>query len=85
LHTDNGPEFNNKNGLAYLKERGVQWRHGPSHTPEAQGLVERLVKTLKEEWLMWKDPADTIELQECLEEFKRWYNELRDHSALNYK
>ena len=85
LHTDNGPEFKNKNALAYLDERDVHWRHGPSHTPEAQGLVERLVKTLKEEWLMWKDPADTIELQECLDEFRRWYNELRDHSALNYQ
>ena len=85
IHTDNGPEFANKNALAYLGERNVEWRHGPSHTPEAQGLVERLVKTLKEEWLMWKEPNDTIELQSCLEEFKTWYNELRFHSAIDYQ
>lgn len=85
VHTDNGPEFANKNALAYLEEREIEWRHGPSHTPEAQGLVERLIKTLKEEWLMWKEPGDTLELQESLEEFQKWYNELRDHSALNYQ
>jgi len=85
LHTDNGPEFANKNTLGYLEIREVQWRHGPSHTPEAQGLVERLVKTLKEEWLMWKEPKDTLELQKSLAEFREWYNGLRDHSAINYQ
>ena len=85
IHTDNGPEFANKNALVYLAEREVEWRHGPSHTPEAQGLVERLVKTLKEEWLMWKEPNDTIELQECLELFRNWYNGVRDHSAIDYQ
>ena len=34
---------------------------------------------------MWKEPADTIELQACLEEFKAWYNELRFHSAIDYQ
>lgn len=85
LHTDNGTEFKNNYGLTYLKEREVNWKHGPSHTPQAQGLVERLVKTLKEEWLIWKDPRDPIELQICLNEFKKWYNELRGHSALDYE
>jgi putative transposase len=85
LHTDNGTEFTNRDALALLELREIGWRSGPSYTPEAQGLVERLVKTLKEEWLMWKEPADTIELQKSLEEFRAWYNGLRDHSALNYK
>lgn len=85
LHTDNGTEFANRNALSYLHEREIGWKHGPSHTPQAQGLVERLVKTLKEEWLMWKDPNDTIELQSSLVEFQRWYNQMREHSALNYQ
>jgi putative transposase len=85
LHTDNGPEFANKKALNFLEMREIEWLHGPSHTPEAQGLVERLVKTLKEEWLMWKEPSDIIEMQRCLEDFQRWYNERRNHSALDYK
>jgi putative transposase len=85
LHTDNGTEFTNRDALALLELREIEWRSGPSYTPEAQGLVERLVKTLKEEWLMWKEPTDTIELQKSLEEFRSWYNGLRDHSALNYR
>ncbi len=46
VHTDNGKEFDNRNTFAYLEERSVMWRHGPSHTPEAQGLVERFIRTL---------------------------------------
>ncbi|MCI0497894.1 MAG: hypothetical protein L0Z54_06360, partial [Thermoplasmata archaeon] len=29
------------------------------------------MRTLKEEWLMWKEPTDTVELQKSLDEF-RW-------------
>jgi putative transposase len=85
IHTDNGTEFTNRHALTYLDLRGVSWQHGPSHTPEAQGLVERLVKTLKEEWLMWKEPKDIIEMQSTLEDFRKWYNEVRDHSSLGYR
>jgi len=85
LHTDNGTEFKNKDAMTYLELQEVDWRSGPAYTPEAQGLVERLVKTLKEEWLIWKEPSDPIELQQSLEEFRSWYNGLRDHSSLNYK
>jgi len=35
--------------------------------------------------LGWKGPNDTIELQGSLMEFQRWYNQVREHSALNYQ
>jgi len=85
IHTDNGPEFVSKNARAYLEDRNVGWQHGPSYTPQAQGLVERVIKTLKEEWLMWKEPKDEFELQESLNEFVTWYNSDRVHSALGYQ
>ena len=85
IHTDNGTEFANRNAIAYLKERNVMWRHGPSHTPEAQGLVERLVKTFKEEWLDWKSPTTITELEESVKGFVNWYNSERIHSSIGWE
>jgi len=82
VHTDNGTEFDNRNAMAYLEGRNIQWSHGPSHTPQSQGLVERFNRTLKEEWLMWKDPTDILSLQKCLDEFWDWYNRVRTHMAI---
>jgi len=85
LHTDNGTEFKNRDALAILENLDVNVEFGPPSTPQAQGLIERLVGTLKDEWLDWKEPKDMIELQQSLEEFRSWYNGLRDHSSLDYK
>ncbi|MBM4248284.1 MAG: hypothetical protein FJ149_02400 [Euryarchaeota archaeon] len=35
VSTDNGKEFDHRNAFAYLDERSVMWRHGPSHIHEA--------------------------------------------------
>jgi len=59
--------------------------HGPSLTPEAQGLDERVNRTMKEEWLMWKEPRNIDELQETIDEFVEWYNTNREHSSLDNK
>jgi len=85
VHTDNGTEFVNRNVHGYLELRQVQWKHGPSHTPEAQGLIERFNRTLKEECLMWAEPTNILQLQECLDKFREHYNRLRDHSAIGYR
>lgn len=85
IHTDNGTEFTNRDARAYLEDKKVGWQHGPSHTPQAQGLVERVIKTMKEEWLMWREPKDEVELQGIVNKFMAWYNSERVHSALGYQ
>jgi len=85
LHSDRGTEFANMKGLAYLEERKIHWRHGPSHTPQSQFLVERVIQTLKDEWLMWKDADDVLEMQQHVENFRNWYNKNREHYALDYQ
>ncbi|MGQ0535652.1 MAG: transposase, partial [Methanobacteriota archaeon] len=84
VHTDRGGEFANHDCQTYLSERKVQWNPGPSYSPNAQAFVERFVLTLKEEWLMWKDPQTYKEFQECLDAFRDWYNRTREHSSLDY-
>ena len=81
IHTDNGTEFANRRTNGYLESKRVIWKHGPAHTPQAQGLIERFNRTLKEEWLMWKEPKNIMELQKCLDEFREWYNRKRAHSS----
>jgi len=55
------------------------------HHHVAQGLVERVNRTMKEEWLMWREPRNIDELQETIDEFTEWYNTNREHSSLDYK
>lgn len=84
LRSDNGGEFANRLAIAVLTSMGIEWRHGPKHTPQAQGIMERLFKTLKEEWLDWREFNTIEELQASLDEFVEWYNQQREHSALDY-
>ena len=61
---------------------GAAVTFAPEH-PEASGLIERLVLTLKREWLIWKDPG-TCGIQAGLEEFKWRYNEDREHEDVHF-
>ncbi len=47
LQSDNGGEFKNELMTAYLKSIKVKQQFSKSHTPEAQGLIERTNGTLK--------------------------------------
>jgi len=85
VHTDGGREFDNRDARAYLREREVRYRVGPPHTPKAQAFVERFVRTLKEEWLVYRDPRSIKELQGCLDAFRTWYDREREHSSLDYR
>jgi putative transposase len=85
LWSDNGTEFANDNAIALLTELGIDWRHGPKHTPTAQGTVERVIETLIYEWLDWREYTSIFDLQKSLDEFVVWYNQMREHSAIGYE
>lgn len=85
LVTDKGSEFNCGELQALLETEKVDWKALPQNTPEARGLIERLILTLKREWLLWKDPQTLPELRESLREFRRWYNLEREHESLGWK
>lgn len=86
IYSDGGSEFDNYDVKAYLKEVvDVEWEKLPPYCPEARGMVERVVRTLKEEWLDWKEMLSYEEFQTEVKEFVEWYNTDREHSSLNYK
>lgn len=84
IYSDGGSEFDNYDVKAYLKEEvNVEWEKLPPYCPEARGMVERVVRTLKEEWLDWKEMHSYEEVQTEVKEFVEWQH--WEHTSLDYK
>jgi transposase InsO family protein len=81
LVTDNGSSFLAKFLQAHIEGQyqhvRIQYR-----TPTQLGLLERFHQTLKTEEVYWKLYASPAEARQSLEEFRRRYNEIRPHWAL---
>lgn len=81
LVTDNGSSFLARHFQAHIAGQyahvRIQYR-----TPTQLGLLERFHQTLKTEEVYWKLYASPGEARESLEVFRRRYNEVRPHWAL---
>lgn len=65
-----------------LNSRGIAFRHSRPYHPQTCRKVERFHKTLKR-WLATQRRARSLPaLQRQLEEFRRYYNDVRPHRAL---
>jgi transposase InsO family protein len=88
--TDNGAVFTGlprRGGRVALEVElgrlGVRFDHSRAHHPQTQGKVERFQQTEKK-WLAAQPPAKTIAgLQHQLTRFRRYYNDVRPHRALD--
>ena len=89
MHTDNGPPFGASNALRRLSNLAVWFMdHGvtpvysdPGH-PEQNGRHERMHRDLKAE--STRPPARSmVSQQRKFDQFRREYNEVRPHEALN--
>jgi hypothetical protein len=58
LRTDRGGEFSSNIFRSYLKDRGIVLRQSPSHTPQFQGKVERMNRTIGEMAHAMRSAAD---------------------------
>jgi hypothetical protein len=92
--TDNGPEFgqgpNKKNGdtnpfKRMLKEMGVKQSFTKPYRPQTNGKVERFWKTLKLDLLEDSLFEDFEDLKQELLDYLVYYNEHRQHQALDLK
>lgn len=81
LVTDNGSSFVARRFGAYVKDlyAHVRIRY---RTPTQLGLLERFHRTLKEEEIYWRLYDSPAHARECIEEFRRRYNDHRPHWAL---
>ena len=85
LVTDNGPAMISKKTANYIEMSPFYHIRGRSHHPQTQGMVERLIRTIKEEEIYINDYLDPLDAQQKLEKFRQDYNHVRPHQALKYK
>ena len=85
---DNGPPWGSSQSTSithfevWLMELGVLTTHIRSKYPQCQGKVERFNGSYKRERLKFYIPQDMIDAQQCREEYRSFYNEIRPHEAL---
>lgn len=57
----------------------------PTNNLDADAFIERWFRTLKEEAVWLKEYQNFFEVQADIEQFIKFYNEERPHSALGYQ
>ena len=84
IQVDGGSEFMGEFELA-CRDAGIPLYVLPPHSPKLNGFVERLNRTVREEfWDRHHGPFDLATLQPALRAWEIAYNTDRPHSALGY-
>lgn len=85
IRSDNGLVFGSKLYRRLIREYGLKQEYITPYTPEENGLVERFMRSFKEE-CVWLSRFDSIEAaREKISKWIDWYNTERPHQALDYK
>jgi transposase InsO family protein len=85
LYTDNGGQFVSKIFEDCLKVRTIFHHKVDKGCPWQNGKVERLFKTLFDEWIAYRRYMTPKSLTDSLEEFRNWFNNEREIQKLGYK
>lgn len=84
IQTDNGPEFG-QSLSSLLRRLGVRHTRIRPRTPHLNGKVERVQRTVQEEFWDGIDPGPREHWERWLQDYVRFYNQRRQHSALGYR
>ena len=85
LRSDNGLVFTSKRYMATAKAYGLRQEFITPYTPEQNGLVERFIRTLKEECIWQHRFESLVQAREVISSWIRYYNLERPHQALGYQ
>jgi len=86
---DNGNPWGTAQSLGYtqfevwLMELGILTLHGRVRHPQTQGKEERFNRSFTRECLKGKTFSNKSHAQECFNEYRKFYNEMRPHYALD--
>jgi len=83
IQTDNGSEFGHDLTLL-LHRLGIRHTHIRPRCPHLNGKVERVQRTIDEEFWDGIGPGPLDGWQRWLQDYVRFYNRCRQHSALGY-
>ena len=64
-------------------ELGILTLHGRPRHPQTQGKEERFNRSFTRECLKGKTFSDKVHAQNCFDEYRTFYNEVRPHFALD--
>ncbi len=85
LRSDNGLVFCSIRFSGTVRRYGITQEFIQPHTPQQNGMVERLIRTIKEQCI-WLHRFNSIdEANQVLGRWIDWYNQHRPHQALGMK
>jgi len=85
LRSDNGLIFSSKRYMKLVSRYGLVPEYITPYTPEQNGMVERFMRTLKEECI-WLHSFETFtRAKRIIEDWIREYNVERPHQELGYQ
>ena len=85
IRSDNGPEFTAKAVRSWLKDLEVTTLFIEPGSPWENGYIESFNGKLREELFNREIFTTLIEAKMLVEEWRKEYNQVRPHSALNYR
>jgi putative transposase len=84
LRTDHGPQYTGADCEDLAKEWHLDHTFAPVGRPTGNAVVERLIRTMKEEVVWLRDWDSAAELREALLAWMARYNTERPHQALDW-
>ena len=85
IRLDNGPEFTAKAMRKWLTGIGVKTLFIEPGSPWENGYIESFNGKLRDEFLNREVFTTLTEAKVLIADWKRYYNQIRPHSALGYK
>ena len=84
IQSDGGSEFTSAYFQSCCQAMG-QWVRCRVNQPGGLGVVERLNRTFKYEFVFRHEVTTSAELKALVPQFRKWYNQERLHSSLGYQ
>lgn len=84
LHNDNGSQLKAKKLTQWLREMGVLQDFSRPKVPEDLAMLERFIRTVKQEEVYPAEYVDQYEARDGLGQFIDYYNHRRPHQSLGY-
>lgn len=82
--SDNGPQFIARDFKSFIRQCGMTHVRTSPFYPQSNGKLERWHKTVKSECIRPKTPLSLSDARRIVDQFVRYYNQVRLHSAIGY-
>lgn len=82
--SDHGVQMAKKSAKQFFKDLGITQLFARYQTPKDNAWIESWFRTLKHDWLMYKDYVTFGQLKQFIASFIEYYNDERYHGSLGY-